>query len=137
MSSVKYINHGVLIVLFSTALLVSCSAAEPMPPTETPTVTWTPLPTHTATPTATPTPTTNLFLDAAEQAEFNGDWDRALAGYEQAVAFALDPEEIVRAELGRGRTLIAHFSQSALSWHWIWVRECLRHTYSERRHRSN
>jgi soluble lytic murein transglycosylase len=106
MSSVKNINHGVLIVLFSTALLVSCSAAEPMPPTETPTVTWTPLPTHTATPTATPTPTTNLFLDAAEQAEFNGDWDRALAGYEQAVAFALDPEEIVRAELGRGRTLI-------------------------------
>jgi soluble lytic murein transglycosylase len=49
----------------------------------------------------------NLFLEAAQQNEFNGDWDRALAGYDQAVAFALDPGEIVEAELGRGRTLIA------------------------------
>jgi soluble lytic murein transglycosylase len=106
MSSVKQISFGFLIILLSTALLVSCSGVEPVPPTQTATATWTPLPTHTPTPTATPTPTTNLFLDAAEQAEFNGDWDRALAGYDQAVAFALDPEEIVRAELGRGRTLI-------------------------------
>jgi soluble lytic murein transglycosylase len=107
MSSVKYSTLGyIIIILVSAAFLVGCSVADPIPPTETATVTWTPLPTNTPTPTATPTPTINLFLGAAEQAEFNGDWDRALAGYDQAVAFALDPEEIVRAELGRGRTLI-------------------------------
>ena len=84
MSSVKRISFGILIILLSVALLVSCSGVEPVQPTQTATATWTPLPTHTPTPTATPTPTTNLFLDAAEQAEFNGDWDRALAGYDQA-----------------------------------------------------
>ncbi len=88
-------------------LSVSCSAPEPALPSATPTVTWTPAPTLTPSPTVTPTPATNIFLEAAEIAEFHGDWDKALAGYDQAVAFALEPDEIVRSELGRGRTLIA------------------------------
>lgn len=105
------VNRSGLVALFlgviCAALLLGCSAVESLTPTASPTFTPTSAPTLTPTVTPSPTPDTNLFLDAAEKAEYNGDWERALAGYDQAVIFALEPEEIVRAELGRARTLLA------------------------------
>jgi soluble lytic murein transglycosylase len=90
----------------------ACTMGTPEPPTATATMTQTPSPTNTPIPSPTPTPAVNIFLEAAQRAEFNGDWERALAGYDQAAAFALDPSEIVQAELGRGRSLIAAGSLS-------------------------
>lgn len=113
MTRVKRPALGLLLAgLIVTSLCVSCSDREVLLPTETPTATWAPTSTMIPTLTATPTPASNIFLDAAEQAEFNGDWDRAISGYDQAVAFALEPDEIVRAEIGRGRTLIAQGTAS-------------------------
>jgi soluble lytic murein transglycosylase len=108
MTSVTQPKIGLFLLgLMVACFCVSCRGSDPLPPTATPTITWTPEPTATPTATPTPTPSSNLFLEAAERAEFNGDWDRALAGYDQAIVFALEPSEVVRAEIGRGRTLIA------------------------------
>jgi soluble lytic murein transglycosylase len=73
-------------------------------PTATPTTT--PTPTLTPTPTPTPTPLPEIRLGAADRALFNGDWDQALALYQEAAAYASEPDKLADAELGVGAALL-------------------------------
>lgn len=65
------------------------------------------VPTATATPPPTPTPTPSPadHLARGEAALFNGDWDAALAAFEQAAATG-DPAAAEAAALGRARVLV-------------------------------
>jgi soluble lytic murein transglycosylase len=88
-------------VLAIAVCLVACAnlpAALPFGPTLTPgpTATLTPLPTSTVTPTLIPA----AQIEAADQALFEGDWDRARAEYQSVLAQSSDPRLRAAAQLG-------------------------------------
>jgi soluble lytic murein transglycosylase len=73
-------------------------------PTSTPT--FTPTPTITPTPSPTPTPQPAARLQVGEKALLNGDWERALAEFDQADKLSNDPSVRAAAALGTGRTYL-------------------------------
>ncbi len=101
-----------LIFLGWMLILQGCGTAIPLPlfPSETPTPTLTPSvtpsPTATATPTATPTPLPSARVALADQALFNGEYDRALQEYQKAQAQATDDPTHALAMLGIARSQI-------------------------------
>jgi soluble lytic murein transglycosylase len=74
--------------------------------TSTPTASETPPPTATSTPTATATPDPAFYLNNAELAGFNGDWDQAQAQYQTAQNVAGNPADVGAAQLGLGATFL-------------------------------
>lgn len=86
-------------------------------PTSTPTFTPSPTPTLTPTPTPTPTPLPAARLHLAEDALFLGDFEQALAQYQEAYAGAKDAETRVIAATGIGRSLFnLRNYPSAITW---------------------
>lgn len=85
-------------------VISACSAPLALGPTVTPS----PSPTATVTPTPTPTPTPlpQVELDSGAAALMNGDWDAALAAYQQALATASDETTKGGAQLGIAATLL-------------------------------
>ena len=67
----------------------------------------TPTPSATPTPTATPIPTPEpgARIESGDQAYFNGDWDKAILEYTQALDSSTDSEIQAAALLGLGRSL--------------------------------
>jgi soluble lytic murein transglycosylase len=109
------IKHRLFFTLVGGSLLLgalACAAPEGIPlfatptPSITPSPTSSPTPTATATPTQTPTPIPRERLDSAGTARFYGDWDRAEALYLETLAQAVEPQEIIEAKIGLGRTYI-------------------------------
>lgn len=98
-------------LIVSAVLACSLPASLPFVATPTPTFTATPTATSTATPTPSPTPTATPSpsdqLESAYRQYFNGDWETALAMYEQIAALAADPEIAIEAQLGAGTCLLA------------------------------
>lgn len=86
-------------------------------PTSTPTFTPSPPPTLTPTPSPTPTPLPSARLHLAEDALFLGDFEQALAQYQEAYAGATDAETRAIAATGIGRSLfnLRNYS-SAITW---------------------
>ena len=86
-------------------------------PTPTPTLTPSPTPTLTPTPTPTPTPLPAARLHLAEDALFLGDFEQALAQYQEAYTGAKDAETRAIAATGIGRSLfnLRNYS-SAITW---------------------
>ncbi len=95
-----------LSVALSVLLIAVAGCGTPTlpPPSATPTVS----PTATIPPTATPTPTPapQMRLQAADQALFYGDWDRAFEEYSAARLNASEADQAARASFGYARTLL-------------------------------
>ncbi len=85
-------------------LLLACSLPSQLPFLSTPTSTASPTATSTPTPTPTPTPDPSSLLAEAERANFNGDWEQALAVYEYLPALSPDPEFLAQIRNGKART---------------------------------
>lgn len=102
-------RHLVILALI-TILVTSCGLPIPLPnsPTTTPTSTLTPsltpTVTQTPTPTLTPTPLPAARLARGNEALFNGDYERALQEYQQALAAASDDPTRMLALIGMGRS---------------------------------
>jgi soluble lytic murein transglycosylase len=95
-------------LLILAQVLVACTA--PVAPPETagvvpPTMVPSDTPIPSPEPTATPSPI--AFLEQADAALRNGDWDTALGLYQQAQRVAGDPETQAAAQIGIGRTLLS------------------------------
>jgi soluble lytic murein transglycosylase len=85
---------------------LACNLPNVVEITPTPSATDIPSPTATYTPTATPTPDTAFYLNSADLAVFNGDWDQAHTQYETALNGANDPSEMGDAQLGIGTSYL-------------------------------
>ncbi len=95
-------------LLILAQVLVACTAPVSSPETAevvTPTIVPSDTPIPSPEPTATPSPA--AFLEQADAALRNGDWDTALGLYQQAQLVAGDPEAQAAAQLGIGRTLLS------------------------------
>lgn len=64
----------------------------------------TPLPTDTPLPTATPTPLPEVRVELGDRGIFYGDWESAIAEYQQALESSPDEEVKFAARLGIART---------------------------------
>jgi soluble lytic murein transglycosylase len=84
-------------------LLQAATPTIPQPPLQTPLPSATPSPVPSPTPTPTPTPLPEARLEAAQEALFYGDWERALAEYQAVLASNPLPEIQAAALLGIGR----------------------------------
>jgi soluble lytic murein transglycosylase len=83
------------VLIFGLLLSLACNLPAVFAPTPTPIPSSTPTPTIAPTPIPTPTPAPHDRIESAEQARFNGDWERALSEYQRALNLAT-------AELDRG-----------------------------------
>ncbi|MGQ0602437.1 MAG: tetratricopeptide repeat protein, partial [Anaerolineales bacterium] len=95
-------------LLLCAACLLACGAPLPfIGPTATPTVTLTPTqsptPTHPPTPTPTPTPLPAARIVQADEALFAGDWNRAIAEYQQVARESDDEQLRASAQIGLGK----------------------------------
>jgi soluble lytic murein transglycosylase len=103
----KQIITGLLLI----AILASCSPTPTSSSTATPIVTIPPgvTPTDTSEPTFTPspTPTPEVRLASADQAFFDGDYDRAYNEYLGALNSSADPAQQAAALWGLGRDYYA------------------------------
>jgi soluble lytic murein transglycosylase len=93
-------------ILVLVQLLAACNAPAPTQESlTTATATLTPTETPVPTPEPTPTPAPSAFLADADVALRDGDWDSALALYQQALQVAAEPGDQAEAQLGIAMTL--------------------------------
>jgi soluble lytic murein transglycosylase len=99
----------VFFVMMITITSLSCDMQRvfnPSLPTNTPDQpTEIPLPLPTPTMTPIPTPEPGARIENGDQAYFNGDWDKAISEYSQALNNSTDSDIQVAALLGLGRSL--------------------------------
>jgi len=93
---------GLLLGQVLTACSLPVPASTPLPPSATPAPSDTPIP--APTPTATPAPA--AFVDQADDARRNGDWESAEELYRQALSAAGDFGDGADAQLGLATTLL-------------------------------
>jgi soluble lytic murein transglycosylase len=102
----RLIAISVCLGLLFGQLLAACSLPVPastaLPPSATPAPSDTPIP--APTPTATPAPA--AFVDQADDARRNGDWETAEGLYRQARSAAGDSSDGADAQLGLATTLL-------------------------------
>ncbi len=88
-------------------LLAACNIpAQTQAPSTPATATLAPTETTVPTPAPTPTPAPSTYLADADLALRDGDWDFALALYQQALQVAGDPSDQAEAQLGIATTLL-------------------------------
>jgi len=99
----------ILFVMIIAITSLACSVERvfnPSLPTNTPDPpTDIPLPPPTPTMTPIPTPEPGARIERGDQAYFNGDWDKAISEYSQALNNSTDSDIQVAALLGLGRSL--------------------------------
>ena len=98
---------GSLAVAISVLILAAAGCGTPTPPPASATPTLSPTATIPPTATPTPTPAPQVRLQAADQALFYGDWDRAFEEYSAARSNASQADQAALAAFGYARTLLA------------------------------
>jgi soluble lytic murein transglycosylase len=100
--------HTLLTALLVLAqLLAACNVpAQTQAPAASTTATRAPTETTVPTPEPTPTPAPSTYLADADLALRDGDWDSALALYQQALQVAGEPGDQAVAQLGTATTLL-------------------------------
>ncbi len=100
------------LVLFAAAVVLAALACQvervfnPSLPTHTPTSAVPEAPAATPTPTPIPTPEPGARIGTGDEAYFNGNWERALQEYAQALELTTEDEVKAAAMLGIGRTYL-------------------------------